>query len=136
MTDWRKRLLVSAAKLAQSLPELKRDGSNVLSSVWAGTLFDKSSTSLAGAILFQAEFVPKLIRDLQESPEQVIAAFEKLRKCRMYRYSGMSRGVSSILVTDPSGIRISVTGNVLGLKKPRSTWNEKLGHLVVSIRTL
>ncbi|KAF8560437.1 hypothetical protein OG21DRAFT_1531918 [Imleria badia] len=112
----KERLLVSAAKLAQSLPELKRDGSNVLSSVWAETLFDKSSTSLAGAILSQADFVPKLIKDLQECPEQVIAAFEKLRKC----------------LTDPSGIRISVTGNVLGLKKPRSTWKEKLGHLGTS----
>ncbi|KAI9572885.1 Metalloenzyme, LuxS/M16 peptidase-like protein [Boletus coccyginus] len=112
----KERLLVSAAKLAQSLPELKRDGNNVLSSIWAGTLFDKSSTSLAGAILSQAGFVPKLIKDLQESPEQVIAAFERLRKC----------------LTDPSGIRISVTGNVLGLEKPRSTWTKKLGHLETS----
>ncbi|KAF8140174.1 Metalloenzyme, LuxS/M16 peptidase-like protein [Boletus edulis] len=109
----KERLLVSAAKLAQSLPELKRDGNNVLSSVWAETLYGKNSTSLAGAILSQADFVPKLIKDLHESPEQVIAAFEQLRKC----------------LTDPSGIRISITGNVLGLKKPRSPWREKLGHL-------
>lgn len=40
------------------------------------------------------------------------------------------------LVTDPSGIRISVTGNVLGLKTPRSTWGEKFSHLTVSIRLL
>lgn len=86
MANLPQRLLVSAAKLAQSLPELKRDGSNVLSSVWAETLFDKSSTSLAGAILSQAEFVPRLIQDLQESPDQVIGAFEELRKCCMYMY--------------------------------------------------
>ncbi|KIJ21665.1 hypothetical protein PAXINDRAFT_63491 [Paxillus involutus ATCC 200175] len=107
------RLHVSAAKLAQSIPELKRDGSNVLSSIWAETLFDKSSTSLAGAILSQAEFVPNLIKELQESPAEVIAAFEKLRKC----------------LTDSSGIRISVTGNILGLEKPRSTWSDKFGNL-------
>ncbi|KAH0838375.1 Metalloenzyme, LuxS/M16 peptidase-like protein [Lanmaoa asiatica] len=112
----KERLLVSAAKLAQSLPELKRDGNNVLSSVSAEALFDKSSTSLAGSILSQAEFVPKLIKELQEFPEHVIAAFEKLRK----------------YLTDPAGIRISVTGNVLGVKKPRSIWSEKLGHLGVS----
>ncbi|KAG9314439.1 Metalloenzyme, LuxS/M16 peptidase-like protein [Chiua virens] len=109
----KERLLVSAAKLAQSLPELKRDGNNVLSSVWAETLYDKSSTSLAGAILGQSDFVPKLIKELQESPEQTVAAFEKLREC----------------LTDPSGIRIAVTGNVLGLQKPRSTWSEKFRHL-------
>ncbi|KAF8844003.1 hypothetical protein BDN67DRAFT_895938 [Paxillus ammoniavirescens] len=107
------RLHVSAAKLAQSIPELKRDGSNVLSSIWAETLFDKSSTSLAGAILSQAEFIPSLIRELQESPAEVIAAFEKLRKC----------------LTDSSGIRISVTGNILGLEKPRSTWSDKFRNL-------
>lgn len=94
MSNPRERLLVSAAKLAQSLPELKRDGNNVLSSVWAETLFDKSSTSLAGSILSQAEFVPKLIKDLQESPEQVIAAFEKLRECRVYHFPGMLGGIS------------------------------------------
>lgn len=88
------RLLVSAAKIAQSLPELKRDGNNVLSSVWAETLFDKSSTSLAGAILSQADFVPKFIKDLQESPEEVIASFEKLRKCRMYHFLDMLECVS------------------------------------------
>ncbi|KAF9229385.1 hypothetical protein BS17DRAFT_771387 [Gyrodon lividus] len=109
----KERLHVSAAKLAQSLPELKRDGNNVLSSIWAETLFDKTSTSLAGTILSQAEFVPKLIRDLQESPAEVIAAFEKLRKC----------------LTDSSGIRISVTGNIIGLEKPRSTWSDKFGNL-------
>lgn len=93
VADPQTRLLVSAAKLAQSLPELKRDGNNVLSSVWAETLFDKSSTSLAGTILSQSEFVPKLIKDLQECPEQVITAFEKLRECCAYHFPGMLGGV-------------------------------------------
>lgn len=66
--------------MAQSLPELKRDGNNVLSSVWAEMLYDKSSTSLAGAILPQSEFVPKLIQTLQEDPDTAIADFEELRK--------------------------------------------------------
>lgn len=83
------RLQISAAKLAQSLPELKRDGNNVLSSVWAEMIYDKSSTSLAGAILPQAEFVPKLIQNLQEDPDTVIAEFEELRKYRTYHESMM-----------------------------------------------
>ncbi|KAH7883663.1 Metalloenzyme, LuxS/M16 peptidase-like protein [Phlebopus sp. FC_14] len=110
----KERLHVSAAKLAQSLPELKRDGNNVLSSVWAETLFDQNSTSLAGAILPQSEFVPNLISDLQEMPERVIADFEELRQC----------------LTNPSGLRISVTGNVLGLAKPRSTWAQHFKNLL------
>ncbi|KAF9240861.1 Metalloenzyme, LuxS/M16 peptidase-like protein [Melanogaster broomeanus] len=74
----KERLHVSAAKLAQSLPEMKRDGSNVLS----------VRLRSAGAILPQAEFVPKLIKDLQESPAEVIAAFEKLRQCSLERPRG------------------------------------------------
>ncbi|KIJ68351.1 hypothetical protein HYDPIDRAFT_106537 [Hydnomerulius pinastri MD-312] len=116
----RERLLVSAAKLAQSLPELKRDGNNVLSSVWAETLFGPNSTSLAGAILPQAEFVPKLIEELKQESEadvsKVIDKFEQLRKH----------------LTDPSGIRISVTGNILGLKKPRSVWGDNFKELQAS----
>jgi hypothetical protein len=46
-------------------------------------LYDKSSTSLAGAILPQSEFVPKLIQNLQEDPDTVIADFEELRKYGM-----------------------------------------------------
>ncbi|OJA10818.1 hypothetical protein AZE42_00264 [Rhizopogon vesiculosus] len=110
----KERLQISAAKLAQSLPELKRDGNNVLSSVWAEMLYDKSSTSLAGAILPQSEFVPKLIQNLQEDPDTVIADFEELRK----------------YLTDPTGVRISVTGDVLDIPKPRSVWSKHFGDLL------
>ncbi|KAG1858584.1 cell morphogenesis N-terminal-domain-containing protein [Suillus tomentosus] len=95
-------------------PELKRDGHNVLSSVWAEMLYDKSSTSLAGAILPQSEFVPKLIQNLQEDPDTVVADFEELRK----------------YLTDPTGVRISVTGNVLDIPKPRSVWSKHFGDLL------
>lgn len=30
-------------------------------------------------------------------------------------------------VTDPSGVRFSVTGNILGVSKPRSTWSKYFG---------
>ncbi|EGN98675.1 hypothetical protein SERLA73DRAFT_73284 [Serpula lacrymans var. lacrymans S7.3] len=109
----KERLQVNIAKLQQSIPELKRDGSNVLSSVWAENLFDESSTSRAGAILPQAEFIPKLAKELQEDPDKVIADFEEMRS----------------YLTDPSGIRISVTGNVLDLVKPRSAWAEYFRQL-------
>ncbi|KAL6304310.1 Metalloenzyme, LuxS/M16 peptidase-like protein [Sparassis latifolia] len=102
----KERLQVSVAKIQQSLPELKRDGDNVLSSVSAGLLYDESSTSLAGSVLSQIEFVPKLAKDLQESPDEAIQNFEEIRR----------------LITEPSGVRFSVTGNVLGLEQPRSPW--------------
>ncbi|KAG6337340.1 hypothetical protein ID866_1765 [Astraeus odoratus] len=110
----KERLHVSAAKVAQSLPELRRDGGNVLSSIWFESHFDKSSTSLASAVLPQSEFVPKLIAELRETPEKVVSDFEELRRC----------------LTDPSGIRFSVTGNVLSVSKPRSIWAEYFGDLL------
>lgn len=109
----KERLLVSAAKIAQALPELKRDGSNVLSSVWLECHFSANSTSLASAVLSQSEFVPKLIAELRETPDKVVADFEALRSC----------------LTDPSGIRFSVTGNVLDVAKPRSVWGRYFGSL-------
>ena len=43
-------------------------------------MFDDSSTSRAGGTLPQAEFIPKLLKSLQESPSEVIADFEEIRK--------------------------------------------------------
>lgn len=34
-------------------------------------------------------------------------------------------------VTDPSGIRVSVTGNILGIQNPRSAWNKHFGTTLV-----
>jgi len=68
------------AKIQQSLPELKRDGSNVLSSLWSDLIFAENSTSRFGGVLSQAEFIPKLIQELQESPDEVLAEFEAIRK--------------------------------------------------------
>lgn len=102
----KERLQVTIAKIQQSLPEMKRDGNTVLGSLWADLLYNEASTSRAGGILPQIDFIPKLAKQLAESPEQVIADFQEIR-----RYA-----------TDPSGVRFSVTGNVLKLDKPRSTW--------------
>jgi hypothetical protein len=43
-------------------------------------MFDDSSTFRAGGALPQAEFIPKLLKSLQESPSEVIADFEEIRK--------------------------------------------------------
>jgi len=76
----KERLQVTVAKIQQSLPEMKRDGSTVLSSVWTDLLFNNASTSKAGGLIPQIDFVPKLAQELQESPEKVFADFEEIRK--------------------------------------------------------
>jgi Zn-dependent M16 (insulinase) family peptidase len=111
------RLQVVLAKIQQSLPEMKRDGSNVLSSLWATLLYAENSTSRSGGVLPQAEFIPKLSKLLQESPEQVIADFEEIRKH----------------ITDPSGVRFSVTGDVLGVPQPRSIWGKHFSTSLASV---
>ncbi|PBK77299.1 hypothetical protein ARMSODRAFT_874850 [Armillaria solidipes] len=102
----KERLQVTVAKIQQSLPELKRDGNTVLGSLWADLLYNESSTSRAGGVLPQIDFIPKLVKRLQEEPEKVVADFEEIRK----------------YMTDPSGIRFSITGDVIKLPQPRSVW--------------
>ncbi|KIL70742.1 hypothetical protein M378DRAFT_6664 [Amanita muscaria Koide BX008] len=102
----RERLQIAVAKIQQALPELKRDGSNILSSLTSQLLFGEDSIPRSGGILSQMEFIPQLARRLQESPDEVIADMEEVRRH----------------MTNPSGVRFSVTGNVLSLEKPRSTW--------------
>ncbi|KDR85083.1 hypothetical protein GALMADRAFT_233694 [Galerina marginata CBS 339.88] len=113
----KERIQVVLAKIQQSLPEMKRDGSNVLSSLWATLLYAENSTSRSGGVLPQAEFIPRLAKSLQESPDQVIADFEEIRK----------------YMTVPTGIRFSVTGNVLSLKEPRSIWGKHFSSVIPSV---
>ncbi|KII93562.1 hypothetical protein PLICRDRAFT_49603 [Plicaturopsis crispa FD-325 SS-3] len=108
----KERLGVTLAKIQQSLPEMKRDGNTVLSSVWSSLLFNENSTSRSGGVLAQVDFIPELAKKLQDSPDAVIADFNEIRK----------------IFTDPSGIRFSVNGNVLALKKPRSVWGKYFGQ--------
>ncbi|KAI9060189.1 hypothetical protein FKP32DRAFT_1595582 [Trametes sanguinea] len=108
----KERLQVTVAKLQQSLPEMKRDGDTVLGSVSAELLYAESSTSRMGSVVPQVDFIPKLSQQLQESPAEVIKDFEEIRK----------------YMTDPSGIRISVNGDILALKEPRSAWARHFGQ--------
>ena len=76
------RLKVILAKIQQSLPELKREEDNVLESLWEDLIYNDDSTSRSGGVLCQADFIPQLSKLLQESPSQVIADFEEIRKYR------------------------------------------------------
>ncbi|EKM83806.1 hypothetical protein AGABI1DRAFT_124130 [Agaricus bisporus var. burnettii JB137-S8] len=109
----RERLQVTAAKIQQTLPELKRDGNNVLGSLWMSVVYGDKNTSRANSVLSQMEFIPTLAQELQSNPDKVIHTFEQIRKH----------------ITDPSGIRFSVTGDVLRIKAPRSTWAKHFNNL-------
>ncbi|KAF8592090.1 hypothetical protein K439DRAFT_1401667 [Ramaria rubella] len=102
----KERLEVTAAKIQQSLPEAKRDGNEVVSSLSGGILYASSSTSQAATVLNQVEFNPWLMERLKATPDEVVADMEQFR-----RY-----------LTNPSGLRFGVTGNVLALPRPRNPW--------------
>jgi hypothetical protein len=76
------RLQVNVAKIQQTIPELKRDGSNVLGSLWSTTIYGDSNTSSANSVLNQMNFLQTLAQELQTDPEKTIATFEEIRKCR------------------------------------------------------
>jgi Zn-dependent M16 (insulinase) family peptidase len=82
----RERLAVAVAKIQQNLPELKRDGNTVLGAVSTGLLYGPNSTSRAGTLLEQIDFIPKITKKLQDEPDAVVASFEQIRKHRKTRF--------------------------------------------------
>lgn len=73
---------MTAAKIQQSLPEAKRDGNTVVSSLSGALLYAPSSTAQAATVLDQVEFIPHLMERLKTTPEQVVADLEQLRQHR------------------------------------------------------
>ncbi|KDQ20880.1 hypothetical protein BOTBODRAFT_26896 [Botryobasidium botryosum FD-172 SS1] len=102
------RLAVAIAKFQRILSEWKRDASRIVDSVLGSLTYDKTSTAQAKEVTALIEIIPKLAQDIKESPEAVIKDFEELR----------SR------LINPTGLRFSVTGNVLAVNKPRGAWSE------------
>ena len=76
------RLQVAIAKIQQSLPEMRRDGGGVMASLWSELLYSERSTTRMSTILPQSEFIPKLAKQLQEHPQDVVAHFEEIRRYR------------------------------------------------------
>jgi len=110
----KERLQITVAQIQQALPGLKRDGSTVLSSVSSELLYAGNSTTRASGVLIQSDFIPTLAEKIQSSPEEVSKSFEDIRKN----------------ITDPTGIRFSVTGNVLSIPNPRSVWIKYFGAIL------
>jgi hypothetical protein len=70
---------VIVAKIIQSLPERKRDGTTVLDSSWTELLYGENSTLRPGVLDVQADFHPEVAKRLQESPDEVVNALKEVR---------------------------------------------------------
>ena len=78
------RLQVTVAKIQQNLPELKRDGNNVMASQATDLLYAASSTNRASTVLTMMDFIPRLTKELQDKPEETLKIFEEIRgHCEM-----------------------------------------------------
>ena len=114
LTLWLTRLQITAAKIQQSLPEMKRSGNTVLSAISAEQLYDETSTPRAGTVLNQAEFIPGLIQRLQDDPKKVIENFEVIRRTRESDYVLVKSFVDKLTILSSNETR----GNqVLGHRK-------------------
>jgi hypothetical protein len=60
---------------------MKRDGDTVLSALCTELLFDKTSIARENTVLTQVDFVPKLSKELQETPDKVMKELHEVRKC-------------------------------------------------------
>lgn len=108
-----------------------------MQSVSNSLTFDTSkSVSNAGSITTQMDFIPELAKRLQENPEQVIKDMQEFREYGESFWSHMKLLVLMELVvaTNERGVRFSVTGNVLALKRPRSAWKDNFKNIEVQLK--
>ena len=74
---------MAVAKIQQSLPEAKRDGDAVVSSLSGDLLYSESSTAQATTVLDQIDFIPRLMEKLKVVPDEVVTDLEELRRNRL-----------------------------------------------------
>lgn len=96
------RLGVTVAKILQSLPEWKRDGNTVVSSVSGQLLFDETSSLQASALMAQLEFSPKLAHLIKDDPEKVVKDLKELRSYRTYCFGRPFQALSLFYDLDTS----------------------------------
>ena len=105
------RVRVSAAKLAQSLPEQKRDGRMVSWALLRSLLYVPGRSACeANSVLSQIQHVREITDALQHTPEQVLANLERVREALLR----------------PEHMRFSVAGDILRLPAPRVPWRTVL----------
>lgn len=107
------RLKVGISKIIQSLPEGKRSGRSIASTLSRTMTHDgDKSTNLANSILNSIKEMPALQERLNANPEGVVEDFETIRKTLLR----------------PENIRVSVAGDILALEGPKAAWGENFSH--------
>jgi Zn-dependent M16 (insulinase) family peptidase len=75
----KERLEITLAKVQQSLPEMKRDGSSMAKSVFSELAYDKTLTSSYAGIISLMEWIPRLAAEVQDNVQNVVEKLEKVR---------------------------------------------------------
>lgn len=102
--------------MLQELPYEKRDGARVADAYLYALTYDlDKSTSEACSLLNQLYFLPATAQALKDDAEMVI---KHLNEARQFCKSRAKTLLKPVL--DPSIMRVSVRGDVLGLAEPRS----------------
>jgi Zn-dependent M16 (insulinase) family peptidase len=103
------RLKTIAVKLSQSLPAEKRDGATMSETAFDRLIYDpEKSNSVHLSVLNRSEYIKTLLARFDNEPEILERDLNELRD----------------KLTDPSTLRISVTGDILSLDKPSAPWAE------------
>ncbi|CDS09692.1 hypothetical protein LRAMOSA02369 [Lichtheimia ramosa] len=101
------RLKIVAYQILNDIPQAKRDGHSMTNAVLRALQMDANkSVNAARNVLYQANFLQGIVQKLDTDPESVIKDLNTFREalCR------------------PENIRIHVTGNILKLEAPRSSF--------------
>ncbi|KAJ9118591.1 hypothetical protein QFC22_003811 [Naganishia vaughanmartiniae] len=108
------RLGVITGKLVQKLPECYRDPQDLVESTLNSLVKDKSKSSAAAVELWsRAAFLPRLRKEMHADPSSVTDKLSQIRD----------------LLIDPSGLRLSVAGDILSLPEPRTAWTKNFLRL-------
>jgi len=75
----KERLEVTLAKVQQSLPEMKRDGSSMARSVFNDLAYDKTLTSNNAGVTSLMEWIPHVSAEVQRDVQGVIEKLENVR---------------------------------------------------------
>ncbi|KAA1091647.1 hypothetical protein PGT21_036499 [Puccinia graminis f. sp. tritici] len=101
------RLRINTTKILQTIPSRKREGSDVSAALYDEMTFSADLAPLTSNNLFKQESsLPLVLEKLKSEPESLIKQMEQLR--------------SHLL--KPSSLRISVSGDIMCLAEPKSTW--------------